>query len=75
MMFNNHVGTSDTTSSLYQFGGRFLGVSLPAHEVLGAVKDSIMASSLTRKLMSLLFTNEEMARSSVGGGGNKEAHC
>ena len=44
-----------------------LGVSLPAHEVLGAVRDSKTASSLTRKLMSLLFTNEEMATSSVRG--------
>jgi hypothetical protein len=44
-----------------------LGVSLPAHEVLGAVRDSKTASFLTRKLMSLLFTNEEMATSSVRG--------
>ena len=44
-----------------------LGVSLPAHEVLGAVRDSKTASSLTRKLMSLLFTNQEMATSSVKG--------
>ena len=44
-----------------------LGVSLPSHDVLGAVRDSKIASSLTRKLMGLLFTNEEMARSSVWG--------
>ena len=44
-----------------------LGVSLPTHEVLGAVRDSKTASSLTRKLMSLLFTNQEMATSSVKG--------
>jgi hypothetical protein len=44
-----------------------LGVSLPAHEILGAVRDSKSASLLTRKLMSLLFTTEEMATSSVRG--------
>ena len=36
-----------------------LGVSLPAHEVVGAVRDARSASSLTRKLMALLFTTEE----------------
>ena len=44
-----------------------LGVSLPAHELLGVVRDSRTASSLTRKLMGLLFTTEEMANSSVRG--------
>ena len=44
-----------------------LGVSLPAHSLLGAVRDSPSASSLTRKLMGLLFTREEMASSSVRG--------
>ncbi|CAI8042284.1 hypothetical protein GBAR_LOCUS23497 [Geodia barretti] len=42
-----------------------LGVFLPAHEVLGAVTDSKTASSLMRKLMSHLFSTEEMATSSV----------
>ena len=42
-------------------------MSLPAHEVLGAERDSKTASSLMRKLMALLFTNEEMATSSVRG--------
>ena len=44
-----------------------LGGSLPAHEVVGAVRDARSASSLTRKLMALLFTTEEMATSSVRG--------
>ena len=44
-----------------------LGGSLPAHEVVGAVRDARKASSLTRRPMSILFTNEEMATSSVRG--------
>lgn len=44
-----------------------LGVSLPAHVVTGAVRDSSSASSLTRKLMGLLFTRREMATCSVRG--------
>lgn len=59
------IGASHTTSKVKLVEG--LGVSLPSHDVLGAMKDSKIASSLTRKLMGLLFTNEEMARSSVWG--------
>ena len=44
-----------------------LGVSLPAHLVLSAVRDSRSASSLVRKLMGLMFTREEMGTSSVRG--------
>ena len=42
-------------------------MSLPAHDLFGAVRDDRTASSLTRRLMSLLFTTEEMATSSVRG--------
>ena len=42
-------------------------MALPAHDLLGAVRDARTASSLTRRLMSLLFTTEEMATSSVRG--------
>ena len=44
-----------------------LGVSLPAHIILAAVRDSRTASSLVRKLMTILFTNQEMATCSVRG--------
>ena len=50
-----------------------LGVSLPAHLLLSAVRDSSTASSLTRKVMGLLFCNEDMGTSSVRGKRGKPA--
>ena len=44
-----------------------LGVFLSAHDLLDAVRDARTTSSLTRRLMSLLFTNQEMATASAWG--------
>ena len=40
-------------------------MSLPAHIIPVAIRDSQTASLLVQKLMSILFTNEEMATCSV----------
>ena len=51
-----------------------LGVFVPAHNLLSAVRAAKnSASALVRQLMGVVFTQAEMATSSVKGRGNKPA--
>ena len=50
-----------------------LGVFVPAHRLLGAIRASKNSpSGLTRQLMSIIFTEEQLSTCSIRGKGDRQ---